>query len=83
MKKLITIALLSGIIATSMHAEGFDKRFEMMKSRIETKMQNLNGNLDAQKFLTDKLTCIKTAKTENELKECKKKFHPKILKKLL
>jgi len=83
MKKLITIALISGIIATSMYAGGFDKRFEMMKSRIETKMQKLNGNSDAQKFLTNKLTCIKTAHTELELKECKKKFHPKMLKKLL
>lgn len=79
MKKIVALAL--GCLA--LYAGGFEKRYEMMDSRIHSKMEKFQGNAKAQEFLNNKLNCVKASKTEDDLKSCKKKFHPKDLKAII
>ncbi len=83
MKKLITGTIVTFIVTTSLNAGGFEKRFEMMDSRIHSKMEKYSNNPKAMEFLNTKLDCIKAATIEKDLKSCKKKYHPKTLKKIL
>ena len=83
MKKILNFALVFTMGSSALYAGGFEKRFEMMNSRIHTKMEKYKSNAAAQEFLNKKLSCVKAAKSEADLKACKKKFHPKDLKKLL
>lgn len=76
MKKIIALALA----CAALYASGFEKRHEMMDSRIHSKMEKFKGNAKAQEFLGKKLDCVKASKNEADLKACKKKFHPKDLK---
>jgi hypothetical protein len=83
MKKLLSLTLI-GIVGSGMlYAGEFEKKFEMMNSRIHFKIKRYKNNVAAQDFLTKKLACIKNAKSIDDLKACKKQFHPKTLKKLL
>lgn len=82
-KSLIITATCIAFTATTLSADGFTKRYDMMESRIKTKMEKFASNQEAQKFLKTKLECVKASKTEADLKNCKKKYHPKDLKKIL
>ena len=83
MKKIIITTIATLIVASSLNAGAFEKRYEMMDSRIHSKMERYAGNSAAQEFLKKKLECVKAGKTVEDLKACKKKYHPKALKKLL
>ena len=83
MKKLVIVATVISITLSSLNAGGFEKRFKMMDSRIKSKMEKYKDNAKAMEFLNNKLSCIKMAKDEKSLKGCKKKFHPKTLKKIV
>ena len=83
MKKVITLTLASIVASSALYAADFGKKFEMMDSRIKSKMEKFKGNDAAQDFLSKKLACIKQGKTVADLKACKNKFHPKDLKKLV
>ena len=83
MKKLLTIGLVAIIGSGALYAGEFENKFEMMKSRIDTKLAKFKGNSVATEFLNKKLACIKAGKSVGDLKACKKKYHPKALKKLV
>jgi len=83
MKKIITATVATLIVASSLNAGAFEKKYEMMDSRIHSKMEKYTGNSAAQEFLNKKLKCVKAGKSVEDLKACKKKYHPKALKKLL
>jgi hypothetical protein len=83
MKRLLILTIILVMSGVALNAGGFEKKFEMMDSRIHSKMDKFKGNADAQDFLNKKLACIKKAKSIGDLKACKKEFHPKALKKLL
>ena len=83
MKKLLILTIILVMSGVALNAGGFEKKFEMMDSRIHSKMDKFKGNANAQDFLNKKLACIKAAKTVKDLKACKTKFHPKDLKKLV
>lgn len=83
MKTILGITILTIMVSSSVLAGGFSDRYEMMNSRIHSKMDKLKNNVAAQDFLNKKLDCIKASKVEGDLKVCKKKYHPKALKKLI
>jgi hypothetical protein len=83
MKKSIFTLLGLFVVITALNAGGFEERYEMMESRIKNKMEKLKDNPKAHDFLAQKLACIKAATTEDGLKACKEKYHPKELKKLI
>jgi len=80
MIKKITLALVLFVAGNTLYADGFQKRYQMMDTRIHSKMDKFKGNAEAQKFLEAKLACVKASKTEGDLKACKKKHSPKELK---
>lgn len=83
MKKIIIGTVTILVFITTLNAGAFEKKYEMMDSRIHSKMEKYQGNEAAQDFLTKKLACVKAGKTVEDLKACKKKYHPKDLKKLV
>jgi len=83
MKKLISVSLVAMVAGSSLFAGDFENKLEMMKSRIDTKMEKLSGNSVAIDFLNKKLVCVKAAHSVSDLKSCKKEFHPKRLKSLI
>ncbi len=83
MKKVVLSVVIVLLVLTSLHAGEFEKKYEMMDSRIHSKMDKYKGNAAAQDFLTKKLACVKAAKTVADLKACKAKYHPKDLKKIV
>jgi len=83
MKKILSLTLISMVTSGALYAGEFEKKFEMMYSRIKNKMEKYVGNQVAQDFLNKKLSCVKASKTLDDLKACKKKYHPKSLKKLV
>jgi hypothetical protein len=83
MKKVFIGAIAGLIVATALNAGEFEKKSEMMESRINSKMEKYKGNSAALDFLTKKMTCVKDAKTVDDLKNCKEKYHPKDLKKIV
>lgn len=81
MIKIIALASALLISGGALYADdAFEKRYQMMDSRIHSKMDKFKGNAEAQKFLETKLACVKASKTEADLKACKKKHSPKELK---
>ena len=83
MKKLLSLVLVVMIGSSILYAGAFEKKYEMMDSRIHSKMEKYKGNSAAQEFLANKLACIKSSKSVKDLKVCKKTYHPKALKKLV
>ncbi len=83
MKKVLIGTIAGVLIVTALNAGEFEKKYEMMDSRIHSKMEKYKGNSAAQEFLAKKLSCVKAAKNVAELKDCKEKYHPKDLKKLV
>ena len=83
MNKLLSLALVTVVGSGALYAGDFEKKYEMMDSRIHSKMEKYKGNASAQDFLNKKLDCVKAGKSVGDLKACKKKYHPKALKKLL
>ena len=83
MKRISTVIIATLIVTVALNAGGFEKRFKMMESRIQNKMEKVKGNAKAVEFLNQKLECVKAASDEASLKDCKKKFHPKAFKKLM
>ncbi len=83
MKKTISLIIASMIASGIAVAGEFEDKYEMMDSRIKSKMEKYKANDAAQDFLNKKLDCVKASKAVADLKVCKKKFHPKALKKLV
>jgi hypothetical protein len=83
MKRLLALAIVTVVGSGALYAGAFEKKYEMMDSRIHSKMEKYKGNSMAQEFLAKKLACVKTSKSVKDLKVCKKTYHPKALKKLV
>ena len=80
MKKVLIGTIAGTLMLTALNAGEFEKKSEMMDSRIHSKMEKYKGNSAAQEFLATKLSCVKAAKNVSDLKDCKEKYHPKDLK---
>ena len=65
-----SLALIAVVGSGTLLANGFEKKYEMMDSRIHSKMEKYKGNQAAQDFLNKKLICIKNGKTVDDLKAC-------------
>ena len=83
MKNLLKLTLVSVLVSTALYAGEFEKKSEMMQSRIASKAEKYKDNAAAQEFLSKKMSCVKAGKTVADLKACKKKYHPKDLKKIV
>ena len=83
MKKILIGTVLGILTVSALNAGEFEKKLEMMDSRIHSKMEKYKGNAAAEDFLKKKLECVKAAKNEEDLKACKAKYHPKDLKKIV
>ncbi len=83
MRKILIGTIATVLTVTALNAGEFEKKYEMMDSRINSKIEKYQGNAAAQDFLSKKLACVKAAKNVTDLKNCKTKYHPKDLKKLV
>jgi ABC-type glycerol-3-phosphate transport system substrate-binding protein len=80
MKKmsLMAFALLLGATVSVCSADAFTSKKENMLTKITDKVDG-TSNPKAKEFAKKKIDCVKAAKDEAGLTECKKKFPPQEL----
>jgi hypothetical protein len=80
MKKmsLMALAFLLGATVSVCNADAFTSKKENMLTKITDKVDG-TSNPKAKEFAKKKIDCVKAAKDEAGLSDCKKKFPPQEL----